>query len=154
MTVIKKRFASRLAPMIGTREGLTIEQATAAAEANLISIRDECLASLDEALAVVFAHVPGLISRPSKAGAETVYQAASQVLSLAGLCQLEALGQAAFSLCDLIDTSGTRGRWNSAALDAHLNALRILRNPEAVADQHALAQMLMGLKLVVVAVSR
>ncbi len=140
--------------MIGTREGLTIEEATAAAEANLISIRDECLASLDEALGVVFEHVPGLVSRPSKDGAETVYQAANQVVSLAGLCQLEALGKAAFSLCDLVDKSRTLKRWNSAALDAHLNALRVLRNPEAIADQHALGQMLTGLKQVVVAVSR
>jgi hypothetical protein len=131
MKLVRKNRANRLAAMIGYRRGLSLDEATKAAEANLALIEGDCLASLDQALAVIYQHVPQLCQGQAQPHAETIYQAANQVLSLGAHCQRATLGKAAYCLCDLIDRSRATGRWNAPALEAHLKALKRLRHPEA-----------------------
>ncbi len=153
MTVIRKKFANPLASTLGYVHGLSLEAATAAAEANLALIQDDCLASLDQALAVIYQQIPKLYQTENPAHADAVYQAANQVLALGGLCHLAALGKAAFCLCDLLDRGRVTGHWNQSALETHLQALRLLRHPAANSDSKTEDAMIAGLLKVIKKVS-
>jgi hypothetical protein len=154
MTAIRKKLANPLASILGYRRGLSLEAATAAAEANLARIQHDCLASLDQALGVIYQQLPKLDHAENPAQAETIYQAANQVLALGAHCQLAALGKAAFCLCELIDRSRMRGQWSRAALETHLQALKLLRSPPANTDPKTEAAIIAGLFKVIEKTSR
>lgn len=153
MTVIRKKFANPLAATLGYVHGLSLEAATAAAEANLALIQNDCLASLDQALAVIYQKLPKLGHTENPMHADAVYQAANQVLALGGLCKLAALGKAAFCLCELIDRSRRAGHWNAPALETHLQALRLLRHPAANSGSETEDTIIAGLFKVIKKVS-
>ena len=153
MTVIRKRFANPLASMVGYVQGLSLEEATTAAEANLALIQDDCLASLDQALAVIYQQLPKLCHTQNPAQAEAVYQAANQVHALGAICKLAPLGKAAFCLCELIEACRATGRWNALALETHLQALKLLRQPPANSNPKTEAAIIAGLLKVIKKVS-
>ena len=154
MTVTRKKLANPLASILGYKRGLSLEAAAAAAEANLARIQDNCLASLDQALGVIYRQLPELYGAQSRAHAEAVYHAANQVLSLGAHCKLAALGKAAFSLCELIDRSRATEHWSRAALETHLQALKLLRQPPANADPKTEDAIIAGLFKVIEKTSR
>ena len=154
MTIIRKKFPNPLASTLSHVRGLSLEAATAAAEANLALIRDDCLASLDQGLAVIYQGIPELCQGKLETHAEAIYQAANQVLALGGLCKLAALGKAAFCLCDLIDRGRVTGRWSAPALETHLQALKLLRHPPANYDPKAEDAIIAGLLKVIKKISR
>jgi hypothetical protein len=154
MTVFRKQYANPLASTVGGIKGMTVEDATTAAEANLFMIQDDCLASLDQALSVIFEYLPTLSRAEDQVNAELVYRAANQVVALGALCDLPDLGKVAFSLCDLVDRSRTIGKWNTAALETHRQALVLLRRPADDGDHPLTQDMIAGLLRVVSKVSR
>ena len=143
-----------MASTIGYARGLSFEAATAAAEANLALIQEDCLASLDQALAVIYQQLPELCLTQSQAHAEAVYQAANQVLALGGLFKLESLGKAAFCLCELLDRSRFKGHWSAPALETHLQALKLLRHLPANSDPKTGEAIIAGLLKVIKKISR
>ena len=105
----------------GVRVGDAIEQATV----NLDSIRDACIAEVDANLATIEQVLQDVPNRPPKAALTKAYTCSNEIAGMAGSCGLQALGDAAFSLCELIDRSSAS--WSPEAVTVHLNAIRLLR---------------------------
>jgi len=65
---------------------------------------------------------------------------------VAGVFGLGQLGEAAFSLCELVDHLGETGAWSLEPVMVHLSTLRLFRHPDAKLDGVA---VLAGLRRVV-----
>ena len=130
MTVITRRPENRLAKVVWLPGGKTIAQALDDAQANLDEIRGESLdllkAKLDEIQAVGRKAQAG----PGAADLDTLYALSGEVLDIAGLFCLDELGQAALSLCELVDRLRARKAWNWPAVQVHLHGLLMLADPD------------------------
>ncbi len=128
-SVMRVPWTNRLAKMIREPGGVRVEDALRDAESNLETLRDGCLESIDSRLAGI-----EQLHRQTEAGAsleqmDAMYAQASDIHSVAGVFGLGELGQAAFSLCELVDRLRAAGRWDAKAVEVHLNALRLFREP-------------------------
>jgi hypothetical protein len=145
--VIYTRAPNRLGKLISQPGGKRRDQAIADSEAALEKIRPELLAEIDEALA----QLGDLVA---KAAAEIeprleVYARARTIVGFAGLCEKQALGTVAFSLCDLCDHYIEAGVWNATAVEAHLKTMIVFRTaPWSEASPEA-AAVLEGLREIV-----
>ena len=143
--VIRIPWENRLTKMIQQPGGMKVVDALQRAADNLDSIRGECVAALDQRLdEIVRLHVQGG-QKPEPAVEDAIYQMANEIHGVAGVFGMAELGEAAFSLCDLVDRLRALGRWSSAAIEVHIAALRLFREPEVVGDR---AQVLQGLRKV------
>ncbi len=112
------------------------------ADENLDAIRAECLDALDRHLEQITQLRAQSGAAPSAEIKDAIYQLASDIHGVAGVFGLEALGEAAFSLCELADRLRRSDRWSQDAIDVHISALRLLRHPESADDSN---QVLRGL---------
>ena len=129
-TVMRVPWTNRLTKMIQEPGGVRVGDALEAAQTNLDSIRDSCLQSIDARLEEL-----EQLHQQTRAGdaselRDEIYSRAADIHSVAGVFGLAELGQAAFSLCDLVDRLRSLGRWDQQAVAVHLNALRLFRNPQ------------------------
>ena len=126
MTVITRRPDNRLAKVVWRPGGKTIAQALDDAQANLEDIRKDSLDLLRGKLEEI--QVLGKKSEkdPQPTDIETLYALSGEVLDIAGLFGLAELGQAAFSLCELLDRLKSRKAWNWPAVQVHLHGLLVL----------------------------
>ena len=130
MTVITRRPENRLAKVIWVPGGKTIAQALDDAQSNLEEIRQESLGVLRAKLEDIQALGRKSETTPSEANVQALYVLSSEVLDIAGLFGLPELGQAAFSLCELLDRLRSRKAWNWPAVQVHLHGLLVLADPE------------------------
>ena len=93
------------------------------------------------------------VSEPTAEDTKILYDLSNDVLEIAGVFEMAQLGQAASSLCDLMDRCRTYGRWNQPAHEVHLNGLIALRAAGGVSDDFT-QQVLDGLRQVVDRVGR
>ena len=130
MTVITRRPDNRLAKVVWRPGGKTIAQALDDAQANLDEIRGESLDLLRAKLEEI--QVLGKKSEkdPQPTDIETLYALSGEVLDIAGLFGLPELGQAAFSLCELLDRLRSRKAWNWPAVQVHLHGLLVLADTD------------------------
>ena len=136
-----------LAKMVNQPGGMLVEDAVRKAETNLDTIKPVLAEEVEKNLAALLEALDSAVTRPDKPVLDEAYLRSNQVAGMAGLSGLAPLGQAAFSLCELLDKLGVAGRWNAEAVDVHLNAMRLLRRmPEA--DKQT-AHILQGLREVV-----
>jgi len=150
MSAVKKiRVKNRLAAAVRAPGGKTIAEAVAGAEAKLEDIRGDCLASLDQ----ILASMAELIENPDQAPREEVaaglYELSNDVVGIAGVAGLGDMGKAAFSFCDLLDAFIEQGSWNAAAVEVHMNGLKLLRSMSDKIGEAGRAQILEGLFAVV-----
>ncbi len=138
-------WENRLAKMVREPGGLRIGQALEQAETNLDAIREASLQAMDAQIDELDRLCAEGGRKPADAIKDQMYDLANDVLAVAGAFELGELGQAAFSLCELVDRLRTRGQWNQAAVEVHLSAFRLLRNQEAGADHSSVIQGLRGL---------
>jgi hypothetical protein len=129
MTVITRRPENRLAKVVFMPGGKTIAQALDDAQANLEEIRAESLDLLRAKLEEIQTLGRKSAKEPKAADLETLYALSGEVLDIAGLFGLPELGQAAFSLCELLDRLKSRKAWNWPAVEVHLHGLLILADP-------------------------
>ena len=116
----------RLAELVHRPGGLTATEAVEAAELRLETIRE---ASLKELAAMVEAMVlmgQELSKAWSTATCEKLYETSNSVVGIAGVFGVPELGEVALSLCTLLDRQTMAGSWNAAAVDLHLNSLRLI----------------------------
>jgi hypothetical protein len=129
MTVITRRPENRLSKTIWAPGGKTMEKALEDANASLDEVREERL----DALRVKLMEIQALGRRCEKnaklGDIRSLYALASDVNDIAGVFGMPELGQAAFSLCELLDNLGARKVWNWAAVQVHLNGLLLLADP-------------------------
>jgi len=130
VTVITRRPDNRLAKVVWLPGGKTIAQALDEAQANLDEIRAESLDLLRAKLEQMQALGRRSAQEPKLADLEALYALSGEVLDIAGLFGLPELGQAAFSLCELLDRLKSRKAWNWPAVQVHLHGLVILADPD------------------------
>jgi hypothetical protein len=130
VTVITRRPENRLAKVVWLPGGKTIAQALDDANANLEEIRAESLNLLRAKLEEIQALGRKNAKEPKAADLEALYALSGEVLDIAGLFGLPELGQAAFSLCELLDRLKSRKAWNWPAVEVHLHGLLILADPD------------------------
>ena len=81
------------------------------------------------------AHLPGALRTGPVRPSRRRPWAAVRLIGLPNLCGLDALENAAHSLCDLLDRLITTGKWDRDGVEVHIKAHRLLRSlpPEAAA---------------------
>lgn len=146
MSVIR-RFSpvNRLAALIHAPGGLKTGEAVEAAERNLESVRGEAMARLD----AVIAELETLAAGGGAADIERMYSLSNEIVGVAGVFGYGPMGDAAYSLCELLDHLRTQGGWSAEGVAVHLQTLRLLRSAGGPgADPKACAAILEGLRKV------
>ncbi len=118
---------SRLSLLVDRPGGMTAAEASAAAYARLRNMQPEAIASIDRMIARMAALGAPLAQEPDKAALDELYVLANAVFGTAGLFGLDAVGEVAYCLCDLIDRLRASGVWHSSAVQVHLNGLALAR---------------------------
>ncbi len=142
--VRKFRPPNRLAKMINGRGGLLAKDAIEAAELGVETLRETCMAELDEALA----EIERRFSRAGAREAETfdaLYALTLRVIDMSAFVADTGLDKAAHSLAALADSCAEAQTWRWDAVDVHLNALRLLRSVGASLPEADRKSMLTGL---------
>lgn len=133
--VVVRRPVNRLASLIRTPGGPTVAQALADVEERMGAIREPALAQLLSLLADVQAMARDFGSAPADQQILAVYGLCNEMLSIADVAGLPHLGQAALSLCELLDGSMTRNTWSPSAVTVHLDGLLLLADPTQGAEE-------------------
>jgi hypothetical protein len=109
--------------------GKKIIDAVASAEAAIAAMTPAALTAIDAAIAAISAHIADL-AQPS--AQELVYRQAAEIHGAAATFGLRDLGEAAWSLCEMVDTGAASARSGPAIVSSHLDSLRLLRLGDAV----------------------
>ncbi len=136
-------WENRLAKMVKEPGGVRIGQALEQASDNLETIQEQCLMAMDAQIEEMERLCSEGGRQPPDETKTQIYDLGNDVLAVAGAFELKELGQAAFSLCELTDRLRTRGKWNQAAVEVHLSAFRLLRQPDPSSDR---SSVILGLK--------
>jgi hypothetical protein len=152
VTVITRRPDNRLAKMAWAPGGKAITQALEDAETNVEQGRGEFLSVLRGKLEEIQKLGRQAEQQPKSAVVQQLYALSGEVLDLAGVYGMVELGQAAFSLCELLDNLLARKMWNWPAVQVHLNGLLLLADP-ANAPPEARQHVVEGLRQVCLRVS-
>jgi hypothetical protein len=131
---------SRLSKIIRAEGGITVRNALKDANRNLATIRGDCIAEIDLKLTAIHEKFGHAQARPAGADLDELYRLSNDIVGMAGVFEMTALGEAAFSLCELIDHMKAPDEWNWPAVEVHLSGLRVLRHtaPDAPENQHVL----------------
>lgn len=153
MSTVRTTFPeNNFAKLVRKPGGVTLADALARAQANLDSIKDDSVAYVDGRLAEIDALLAGCESRLDEDRLRGAYDLANDVVGVAGVCGLGPVGEAAYSLCGLLDLFAQGGGWDDRAIAVHLDAFRLLRRH---GDEAEVAQTVLdGLKTVVEHTSR
>jgi hypothetical protein len=137
-----------LASCIGTPDGITAEQAENYAALKLEMLRELSLAEIDNAIDCISGYLRLLkLAVPPPAVEAELHRLSCEIAGIAGSFGHGALGEAAYSLCKLIDERSARGQWDRIAVDVHFDAMRLLRHPESISEAGQ-EHLLKGLRLV------
>ena len=153
MTVTRRRFENRLSKLIKLPGGKTVQEAMDDAESNMESIRDKVLSAMDKKVLQLLDGAASVTADPNPEALTNRYNVANEIFALAGAFGKEQMGEAAYSLCELIDRSREAGKWSDPAFQAHMNALRLMRHDETEEGQEARKVVLTGLQSVIDAVT-
>ena len=129
MSVITRRPANRLSKTLFAPGGKTIEKALEDAAASLEEARVEQLDEMKAKLAEIQTIGRRVEKNAKLDDLRTLYALSGEVQGMAGVYGMPELGQAAFSLCELLDNLGNRKVWNWPAVQVHLNGLLLLSDP-------------------------
>lgn len=122
---------NRLKNALSKTKGLSRNQAVQAATERLEVVRGISLAEVDRTLEeeIVF------LSRDIKDAADPrvgdLYSAANRIVAVAGIFELTELGEAGYSLCELITRLQDGGVWRREMVMVHAEAMSLLRHPSA-----------------------
>ena len=117
---------NRLAKLVLAPGGVSEPKAVAAAEANLATIKADCVAEVDRAFDLLKQSLAQVAD--DAASKRAVYANANAIAGIAGCCGLGEMGEAAFSLCELVDRLVESSTWDKASIAVHLDALNLLRS--------------------------
>jgi hypothetical protein len=133
-------WKSRLSKIIKQPGGTTVRGALKDAKRNLEQIRRECIAEIDVKLGLIQKALGPTDARPEDAELDALYRLSNDIVGMAGVFDMAELGEAAFSLCELLDRLKTADQWDRPAVEVHLSALTLLRRatPGAPENQDVL----------------
>lgn len=147
------KIENRLAKSVVTKGGMSAKEALSAAQAAVDEMRDPTIAEIDASLQEIYAlgeRLKGATAFDEEA-LQRMYVRANRVVAMGGVFGLGELGQAAYSLCELVSRFQTLERFSWQMVQVHLDGLRLLRTP----GDHAAAireQVLAGLRQVATSV--
>lgn len=147
MTVIRRNPVNRLGKLMAKPGGISVAKALADAQANLNTLKGDCMPLMDEKIAEVQAIVGRCKTAPAPAELKRLYALGNEILEIGGTFGLKDLSDAAFCLCELIDRFVTFKRYSWAALQVHLDGLIALRAAAGEQNPHT-ATVLVGLRQV------
>jgi hypothetical protein len=136
-------WENRLAKMVKEPGGVRIGQALDQAEQNLETIQVACLEAMDAQIEEMERLCAEGGRQPPEETKNRIYDLGNDVLAVAGAFEFKELGQAAFSLCELVDRLRSCAKWNQAAVEVHLSAFRLLRQHDPDSDR---SSVILGLK--------
>jgi hypothetical protein len=149
-TVKRFRVQSRLAAIAFQGGGLSANQALKQADKALEPLRPACLAAIDAAIAEIDTRFGRDANARGGEPTEDLYLLSSSVIDAGLFVQGSGLVEAAQSLCGLVDLSRELGTWSWAAVDVHIEALKLLRLAGATMSDAERASILDGLAKVTV----
>lgn len=145
MTVRKFRPPNRLSRLIKDRGGVLAQDAIAAAEAGVETLRESSMAALDETLAEIEQRFGKGAPARTEEPFEALYLLASKIIDVSAFVSGTGLDKAGMSLCELADNCAEGGAWRWDAVDVHLNALKLLRAVGGSLPANQRESMLQGL---------
>ena len=145
------KYENRLAKTVVRKGGLTAEEAIASAEARVEEVRQPTLEDIDRGLDEIAVLRDGL-GEGEPGALQQMYVEANRIVAVGGVFGLGELGEAAYSLCELIHRFQSAGRFSWPMVEVHLDGLKLLRHPDGHAEAHR-AQVLSGLRQVAASVS-
>lgn len=110
--------------------GVPVAEAVAAAQANLASLKPQCMLELHNLLEAAEKVFAGLGATYDEAGVAALYQTAVRGIGLGDVCGAGSVDVALTSLCDLLDHLKTTERYDAEAVGVHLRAWRLLISTE------------------------
>ncbi|MBL8536675.1 MAG: hypothetical protein JNM59_04665 [Hyphomonadaceae bacterium] len=142
MTSVRKFHPEvRLKKLLAESGGITAGQALDRANEGLESIREDCLAGVDEKLT----QLTQLAASSEAERGKQMYRCANEIFAEAGAFGLAELSAAAHSLCSLL-SNVEDDRLPSSAIKVHIDAMRALRRPDVSGNAAARAAVLSGLR--------
>jgi hypothetical protein len=147
------KYENRLAKSMTTKGGMSAAEALSAAQKAVELVRDPTIAEIDANLAEIYELGEQLQTANAfdEAALQKMYVCANRVVAMGGVFGLGELGQAAYSLCELVSRFQTLERFQWQMIRVHLDGLRLLRSP----GDHAAAirdEVLNGLRQVATSV--
>ena len=128
--VMRVPWTNRLTKLIREPGGVKVEDALEQAKVNLETVRESSLVAVDARLSEIEELHRQAAAGITPALRDAIYAQASDIHSVAGVFDLADLGEAAFSLCELVDRLRVLDRWDPQAVEVHLYALRLFREPQ------------------------
>ena len=125
------KIENRLAKSVVTKGGMSAREALSAAQAAVNEMRDPTIAEIDANLQEIYALGDRMKAANAydEEGLQKMYLCANRVVAMGGVFGLAELGQAAYSLCELISRFQTLERFSWPLVQVHLDGLRLLRTP-------------------------
>ena len=133
------RIENRLAKIARTAGGKTIDEAVRSAETRVASVRDRCVAALAGKAEQLAAHAQSARGRTSGTSIDGLYDVSNAIFGVAGVYGLDALAEAACSLCDLVDRCRSGEDINWSAIDVHVDGIRLLATGETEGSESIMA---------------
>lgn len=146
------KYENRLAKVVSTKGGMSAAEAIRGATQAVEQVREPTLANIDANLQEIYSHAETLREGPDEEALHRMYVCSNQVVATAGVFGLGDLGQAAYSLCELISRFQTLDRFNYRLIQVHIDGMRLLRAPEDHDREHC-AAVLDGLKQLATSIS-
>ena len=141
------KVKNRLGELMRQPGGRSAVEALRGAEKRLDKISDDLLRGLDRHIARMEAAAGKLGDSAQDKSVTEIYQAANDMIALAGLVGFNALDEVAHGLCELIDAFRAEDQWSEQAIRVHVDAVQLLRGlPKD--DEAARERVLAGLRLV------
>jgi hypothetical protein len=117
---------NKLAKIARMPGGKTIEEAVHSAEARIESVRDRCVAALAQKSEQLTLLAAGDRGEGAQATLEGLYNTSNAIFGVACVYDLDALSEAACSLCDLVHRFRSGEAVNWQAVDVHVDGIRLL----------------------------
>jgi hypothetical protein len=141
------KYENRLAKSVVTRGGMSAAEALQAAHEAVEQVREPTIAEIDATLAEIFELGDRMkaLNAFDEEALHRMYICSNRVVAMGGVFGLGELGQAAYSLCELVSRFQTLERFQWDMIRVHVDGLRLLRHPGDFAAA-VRAEVLAGLR--------
>lgn len=145
------KYVNRLAKALTKHSGLTQSEAIKAADGRLVQLRENTLNEIDQTVCHIL-DLARQVTSLDDPRVQEIYGAANRIIAMAGVFEKTELGEAAYSLCELITRFRNHGKWSAAMVAVHVDALQVMRQVQDHDPAHCTALKL-GLRKVVESVA-
>jgi len=145
------KYENRLAGALVAKGGMSGEEAERSAQAAVEEVREPSLQEIDASLKEIYRTGEAMTDAADPTALQQMYASANRVVALGGVFGLAELGQAAYSLCELVSRFQRLDKFSASMIRVHIDGLKLLRNPDPHPAE-ARRQVLAGLRQVAASV--